>query len=101
MVLVEFSYPAAEAQNTATGQDMYEAVVDVKNVQKENSKPTEGVDSSRLPVVVRSPTHKEALQAAWALQKYIEVIDDPFARMLEGCVWAEDTCTGDAEYEES
>ena len=60
-------------------QEIYEAVMELKCVQ-ESSESTVGIEGVGGKVVL---TRTEALQAAWILQKYMEVSDSTFARKFK------------------
>jgi len=83
--------PAAEMSDIfeATDEDIYQSVMEAKKAR-------EGINNdmdSDLPVEP-GPARNEALQAVLILKRYVQDLDDPFARKLEmmfnGFVWTED-----------
>ena len=63
----------------STDEEIYEAVMDARKEDEAGDNDNENGN----PADIR-PTRKEALSAALTIQKYIQDIDDPFARQLEG-----------------
>ena len=73
MALFELLNSAIKAHNMfdTSNQEIYEAMMELKCVQ-ESSESTVGIEDVGNKVVL---TRTEALQAAWVLQKYMEVIN--------------------------
>ena len=72
----------------ATGEDIYEAVMDAKAARDGLDADDDDLQSNDT----LAPTRAEALQAAMTLQKYVSTINEPTARkvevVLESLGWA-------------
>ncbi|KAJ7816236.1 hypothetical protein B0H14DRAFT_2602839 [Mycena olivaceomarginata] len=65
----------------ATDEEIFEAVQQM-HANRENQEENNGDDDGSL--AEPRPTRKEALQAVAMLSRFLEDVDGPFARMLEG-----------------
>lgn len=81
MDLVELLNPAAKAHSMvgATDDEIYQSVMDAKKVREGDE---DDLGNESMPIEP-APTRNEALQVALVLRKYVEELDDPFARKLE------------------
>ena len=72
--------PAAEMSDIfeATNEDIYQSVMEAKKAQEGIN---DDMDSDLL--VELGPARNEALQAVLILKRYVQDLDDPFARKLE------------------
>ena len=72
--------PAAEMSDIfeATDEDIYQSVMEAKKAQEGIN---DDMDSDLL--VELGPARNEALQAVLILKRYVQDLDDPFARKLE------------------
>ena len=60
-------------------EDIFESVMDAKRLQEG----TAGEDEDDTNEFAPGPTHREALQAALTLRKYLGTINEPFAHKME------------------
>ncbi len=68
-----------------TDEEIFEAVMDAKKVREAAATAGTGdYDVDDDAVVDAGPSRKEALQASFTLKKYVQGLDDSFARKLEG-----------------
>jgi|SRR6266850_57817 len=66
-----------------TKEEIYDVVMESRMLSK-SSDDISNSDTLQVNSDEDCPTRKEALQAALVLKKYIQHINDPFARNLEG-----------------
>ena len=90
MSLAELLNPAVESHNLfeATDEDIFRAVMDAKTAREVNKGGSDDIadmnDESGISGPVEPhPARNEALQAVLLLEKYVNELDDPFARKFE------------------
>ena len=70
-----------------TDEEIFQAVMDAKKVHEESThdKGDNDIEDDSPSYIIR-PTRNEVLQAALVVKKYIEELNNPFARKLEGII---------------
>ena len=70
-----------------TDKEIFQAVMDAKKVCEESTydKGDNDIEDDSPSYIIR-PTHNKVLQAALVVKKYIEELNNPFARKLEGII---------------
>ncbi|GLB43834.1 putative CENP-B ARS binding protein-like protein [Lyophyllum shimeji] len=104
--LEELLNPLSEQEliGKVSEEEIFKSVQDM--LEAEQMMEVNGGDDVDKDTVEVKPTRKEALTAAFTLQKYVADINEPFARKLEGIlasfgrqIWLEEVCRMETTYD--
>ena len=89
MKLEGFLNPISEQEvkgRKVSDEEIFRSVQDMAEGEQMIDSEVNGGDDINMKTVQVKPTHKEALMAAFTLQKYITDINEQFARKLDGAL---------------